>query len=225
MARLVTGTLRVESLSGGVEPGTYDFENATYLNLADLNGDGAYAVQVGFAVYLAALNTLSFETIPGVFHRYRITALTINSFDSISGTLAWDEPGEEQDAPAAPTTGIISQKSAGKGFAFPALESVYSDLPNGIGLSALALDMVNIVDTISGGGSGGDGSAVTYVHTQASSATSWVIDHNKNADFTATVFDEAGNAIVPDSIVATTSNRATLTFSAALAGKAVFVFA
>ena len=224
MARLVTGTLRVESLSGGVEPGTYDFENATYLNLADLNGDGAYAVQVGFAVYLAALNTLSFETIPGVFHRYRITALTINSFDSISGTLAWDEPGEEQDAPAAPTTGIISQKSAGKGFAFPALESVYPDLPNGIGLSALALDMVNIVDTISSGGSGGDGS-VTHVHTQASAATSWVIDHNKNADFTATVFDAAGAVIQPDSVVATSVNAAQITFATAVAGKAVFVFA
>lgn len=61
--------------------------------------------------------------------------------------------------------------------------------------------------------------AQTYVHVQSSAAASWVIDHNLPYMPNVSVVDSAGSQ-VEGSVVYTSGTRVTITFSAALAGKA-----
>lgn len=61
--------------------------------------------------------------------------------------------------------------------------------------------------------------AETYVHHQASPSTVWTIDHNLPYLPNVTVVDSAGTQI-EGSVVYTSGTQVTVTFSAALAGKA-----
>lgn len=61
--------------------------------------------------------------------------------------------------------------------------------------------------------------AQTYVHVQATPSTSWVIDHLLPYMPNVTIIDTAGTQ-VEGTVVYTSGTRVTVTFSAALAGKA-----
>lgn len=79
---------------------------------------------------------------------------------------------------------------------------------------------------LAGIGSGSGGSfAGGFTHIQEESASTWVIQHNRNStDISApTVINSAGNVVFPDSVSVAT-NTVTLTFSVAQAGKATIVF-
>lgn len=61
-----------------------------------------------------------------------------------------------------------------------------------------------------------------YVHTQWVAAATWNINHNLNTtDLVFAVFDATDAAIVPDTFVINDANNVTITFTAAVDGKAV----
>lgn len=62
---------------------------------------------------------------------------------------------------------------------------------------------------------------IQFVDTQAS-ATTWTVTHSLNQKFVnVTIYDNADNVIIPQSIVATSASVTTVTFNTALAGTAV----
>ena len=65
---------------------------------------------------------------------------------------------------------------------------------------------------ISGGGT-------TYVHTQASASSSWVIAHNLNRRPSVTIVDSAGNVQIGE-VLYTSDNSITVTFASAFGGYA-----
>ena len=58
-----------------------------------------------------------------------------------------------------------------------------------------------------------------YVHTQSSSATSWVVSHNLGKYASATVVDSAGTVVIGQ-VDYNSLNQITLTFKATFSGKA-----
>jgi hypothetical protein len=74
----------------------------------------------------------------------------------------------------------------------------------------------------SGGGGGGGTNSGSYTFDQNGAASSWAITHSLGTQYNAiTVYDDNDNAIIPYSIVADDSNKTTITFTGAVAGKAV----
>ena len=63
--------------------------------------------------------------------------------------------------------------------------------------------------------------ATTYVHTQGSSSTTWVVTHNLDKYPSATVVDSAGTVVI-GAVKYNSSNQVTLTFKATFSGKAYF---
>lgn len=63
-----------------------------------------------------------------------------------------------------------------------------------------------------------------YSHSQNTLATTWEITHNLNTtSVNIQVFDGTNNVIIPDSIVALSSNLCAITFGTAVAGRAVVI--
>jgi len=61
-----------------------------------------------------------------------------------------------------------------------------------------------------------------YVHTQAVAATTWTITHNLNAGTPAVqIYDEENLMVIPDEIEPTGVNEVTVTFNAAVTGRAI----
>ena len=68
------------------------------------------------------------------------------------------------------------------------------------------------------GPAGADG-AQPYIHTQASAATQWTINHNLGRTVAVTVFDSGGNVVI-GSVLRVSANQVILTFNLPLAGQA-----
>jgi hypothetical protein len=66
---------------------------------------------------------------------------------------------------------------------------------------------------------GVDASQVSYTHNQSSASSTWSISHNLNFYPTVQIFDSASN-LVEGAVSHTDTNNITLTFSAAISGKA-----
>lgn len=62
-------------------------------------------------------------------------------------------------------------------------------------------------------------SQVTYTHTQASAASSWVIAHNLGRRPSVTIVDSGGNVQIGD-VLYNSDNQITVNFSAAFGGYA-----
>ena len=63
----------------------------------------------------------------------------------------------------------------------------------------------------------------SHVHHQSGDSTNWVITHSLNSKYpNVTVYDDSDEVIIPTSIKADTLDTATVTFSAATAGRAIF---
>lgn len=60
---------------------------------------------------------------------------------------------------------------------------------------------------------------VSYTHTQSAASTSWTIAHNLNFKPNVTVFDSA-DSMVEGSVTHTSNTTLTITFSAAISGRA-----
>jgi len=152
MGRFIHGVISATSYDPTGMPGEYTFTNAVYSNVADVEGLGTSALATGFLIYIPAVDNVNFYPIPGVAHRYKITALTIEDSSHISGTIIWNEEGAELDYPGVGVDAIISQTSVNNIFGFPVSEMVYPTLAGGTSLAALNLDTSIITDNLAGSG-------------------------------------------------------------------------
>lgn len=157
MARIINGALTVDAFIPTGNPGEYFFENAVFNNQSDATGSGAYDVQVGFVLFVPASDPNTFMPVPGVVHRYKLTDVVVVDNNTLSGTLLWDEPGLEADAPTNGVACLIAQTSAEKDLAIPAPDVVYPEVAAGSTIAALLNDQRNIVDLLSGGGGASNG--------------------------------------------------------------------
>jgi hypothetical protein len=109
MARIINGTLYVNSFSPTGNPGEYTFVNAIYDNQADVTGNGALDVQAGFVLYIPAKDPISQISLPGVAHRYKIASVSSATVSTLSATMLWNERGPEVDLPLDESYCIISE--------------------------------------------------------------------------------------------------------------------
>jgi hypothetical protein len=170
MARVINGTLFVPSFVATGNPGEWEIDGATYANVADATGNGAFDLAVGFVLFVPAADPNTFLPVPGLCHRYVITALTVIDSSTIDATILWDENGPEVDVPNSGDTCIISEKGPGHGLAFPVSPLVYAGLAAGLDVSALGNDFRNIVDGITGGG-GNEDKEMTEAHAALTTTT------------------------------------------------------
>jgi hypothetical protein len=148
MARAVNGTLYVPVFNSTINPGEYTFSGATYDNQADATGNGAYDLKTGFVLFVQATDPFLATPVPGVMHRYKLTALSIADSVTISGTVLWDEDGSEVDQPTSGSYCIITEKTSAHQFGIPSAVAVYPNLPSGADISALAVDIRNTADSL-----------------------------------------------------------------------------
>lgn len=63
-----------------------------------------------------------------------------------------------------------------------------------------------------------------YVHTQGNASTTWTITHNLQSGTPAVhVYDELNQMVIPDEVTPTDANTVTITFNAAVTGRAVVI--
>lgn len=147
-ARIINGTLFVSNYTSTVNPGEWTFTGATYSNVADATGNGAFDITTGFILYVPANDINTALPVTGVCHRYKLTAVTASNSNTIDGTMLWDEGGAEIDQPNNGDTAIISERGTGLGLGFPPSSQVYSSLSSGIDYCAYAVDARSIIDKI-----------------------------------------------------------------------------
>jgi hypothetical protein len=152
MARVINGTLFVPSFTTTGTPGEWTFTGATYTNVTDATGNGAFDITTGFVLYVPASDPNTFLPVSGGCHRYLLTSVSIIDSSTIDGTMLWDEGGAEIDTPTNGDTSIISEKGPGLGLGFPVSQQVYSSLGAGIDYAAYAADARAILDGITTGG-------------------------------------------------------------------------
>jgi len=146
MARVINGTLYVAEFTTTGNPGEYTFTGGIYENQADATGNGTYDITPGFILFIQATDINLATPVPGVAHRYKLTV--VSQVDSVimGGTILWDEEGSEVDVPTNGTYCIITDKTASHIFGAPSAVGVYANLPAGLDISALAVDIVNTTD-------------------------------------------------------------------------------
>lgn len=147
MTRPVNGVLLVSeyiSLGGG----SYQFENAVFSNYTDATGNGAYDVQVGALLYIPATDINTAIPVSGVFHRYRLSSLTVNDPYTLSGTVDWDEEGEEQDSPTNNSFSVLAEPTLNLQLGIPSLDAIYPELSPGASLASVLNDIRFIIDKL-----------------------------------------------------------------------------
>lgn len=157
MARIINGTLTVDVFTPTGNPGEYYFENAVFNNQADATGNGAYDVQVGFVLFVPSSDPNTFMQVPGLVHRYKLTDIIVVDNNTLSGTIIWDELGDEVDAPTNGISCLLAETTLEKQLAIPAPDVLYPEVAAGLTIAALLNDQRNIVDLLSGGGGASNG--------------------------------------------------------------------
>lgn len=147
MAKLISGSLYVESYTSTGNPGEYTFENGVYSNLND-SGNGAYDIVPGFVLYIPATNINTGTVISGSSNRYLITNVTVIDTSTVSGTIIWDSTDVEEDAPSPALYSIITQTTPNLKLGVPPVDNNYFDLTPGSTLAAMLNDLVNIMDRL-----------------------------------------------------------------------------
>lgn len=145
--RPINASLTVSEFDPTGNPGEYTFTNAVFNNQADESGNGAFDVVVGFVLFVPSTNFNSGTQVPGVVHRYKLTSVSVTDATTISGTMVWDETGEE--GLEVPTNGVacgLSATSPVAGFAYAPSPEVYSELAAGSATQSVQADLWNIQD-------------------------------------------------------------------------------
>lgn len=217
MSRIVNGVVSIPSFNPTGNPGEYTIAGAQFSSQSDTSGSGAYLVAVGFVVYVPASDPNTLLEIPGVIHRYRLTAVNVTDVGTFDGTVIWDEEGDELDTPTNGATCIISATTPNRALGLPVDPMLYTSLPAGAATSAYNVDTEDILDKSIGGGS--------YKFVQASPATQWNVTHNQDStDYLFTLFDQDGVQVIPDAIIAVSANEIQVNVLQAMAGKLVLLF-
>jgi hypothetical protein len=146
MSRIVNGIVTIPALNPTGNPGEYLFTGATFASQSDTSGNGAYLVEVGFLVYIPASDPNTFAQIPGVVHRYKLTAVTIVDSATINGIILWDEDGPELDAPTSGVDSIIAMPTSKRRLGLPVDPALYSSLAAGAATAAYNIDTEYILD-------------------------------------------------------------------------------
>jgi hypothetical protein len=150
MARPINAALTVSAFTPTGNAGEYTFESAQFSNQADATGNGAYDVTPGFVLYIPASDVNTFMQIPGIFHRYVLTAATPIDQSTLSGTILWDEPGDEVDAVTNSTACLLAQVTPNLKLGMLPSDAVYTELVTGNTAEAFAVDERNILDAVAG---------------------------------------------------------------------------
>lgn len=149
MAKLINGSLYVESYTPTENPGEYTFESGLYTNQND-TGNGAFDIVPGFVIYIPATNINTGSIIPGVSNRYLVTSVTVLDTVRVSGTILWDSTELEEDAPSPGVFSIITQTTPNLKIGVPPVDNNYIDLTPGSTLAAMLNDIINIMDRLGG---------------------------------------------------------------------------
>lgn len=153
MAQTTTGSLYVDSYTGTGNLGEYTFESGLFTNQND-TGNGAYDIVPGFVIFLTPTNVNTGFPINGISQRYVLTNVTVLDTVRVSGTILWDEQGEEVNPPAPGMFAIIAQTTANHHLAIPLIDANYPEMPPGSTIAALLNDLINIIDKLGSGGGG-----------------------------------------------------------------------
>ncbi len=149
MSRITNGMLLVGTFESTENSGEYSFQDALFVNQADVEGLGSTALTQGCILYVPASDAKVPNMIPGVVHRYKLTEITGRSDnDHISAVMVWAEDGPEIDQPTSGSYCIISQRSTKHGFGFPVSDQIYPDLGAGVAQAAMNLETKVITDLL-----------------------------------------------------------------------------
>lgn len=141
MSRIINGTLFVPSYVPTGNPGEWTITNATYTNVTDATGNGAFDLKEGFLLYPPASDKNTYFVIPGVVYRYRITQIQIVDADTINATILWDGGGAEIDAPTNGALATICEPGDGPlKLGLPVSEDIYPNLTAGSDIATIAAD-------------------------------------------------------------------------------------
>lgn len=220
MTHIVNGTLQVPAFNATANPGEYTIEGAIYNSASDVAGNGTVDVTVGLVIYVPASDINTFSELPGVMHRYKLTAVTIIDQQTVNATVLWDEGGVEQDTPTNGAFCIITEVTPNRKLGYQLPADFYPSLAAGSTTGAANSDLGNITDPepVGGGGS-------SYLHTQPSLSNFWTVQHNKNSiNFICSIFDDQGMVTIPNNIVVINPNYLIINFLSDMTGRAVFSF-
>lgn len=144
------GTLYVPSFDPTGEVGEYTITAAVLNSLTCPNG--AYDVTADWIIWSAVTDPNTGNLITGVARRYKVLEVVVTDFSVCDLKILWDEPGLEIEAPANGSVAIISEASPNHRFGFPISSAVYPDVFNGASEAAYNSDILNITDSLGGGG-------------------------------------------------------------------------
>lgn len=150
MARPINAALTVSAFTPTGNAGEYTFESALFTNQADATGNGAFDITPGFVIYVPASDVNTFMPIPGIFHRYVLTDVTAVDQGTLSGTILWDEPGDEVDAVTNGAACLLAQVTPNLKLGMLPSDAVYSEFVAGNTAEAFAVDERNILDAVVG---------------------------------------------------------------------------
>jgi hypothetical protein len=159
MSRIINGTVYVELYVATLNPGEYTFTDGLYDNQSDQTGNGALDLQVGDILYVQARDNISALLVPGVFHRYKITAVSNQTFNNFDATILWDETTLPVDEPADQSYAMVSEPTPYCKYGMPPSSEVYFNLQGGAPNYALNLNFRDIADLECSGFPGGTGGA------------------------------------------------------------------
>jgi hypothetical protein len=146
VARMINGALYCPSFDATANPGEFNVMDAIYDCQTDATGNGAYDIQIGFLLYVSAMDQNSGYPYPGVFHRYRITDILPQSATKLSCTIMWDEIDEPYDLPIPTTWASICSSSDQRNFGMIPPTAIYYNLPAGADINAMVTDIRSITD-------------------------------------------------------------------------------
>ncbi len=150
----INGVLTVPSFDAGVAEGEFTITGATYTNYADTSGSGAFAIELGWLLYVQASDAATFLQIPGLAHRFKVTAIEVIDPTTVNLTVLWDEPGPVVDSPTNGVDAIITSVSAIQKYGYSVDTTLYPSLPVGLVTGMLNQEVQDITDNLSGGGGG-----------------------------------------------------------------------
>lgn len=152
MARPINAALSVSEFIATVNPGEYTFAGAIFNNQADATNNGAFDVAVGFVLFIPATDLNLGAPIPGIYHRYKLTAVSVVDASTLNGTVLWDEPGTEQDVPTNNCTVLLAETTPNLKLATLPSDAVYSELGAGSTFQAFSVDQRVLMDNTGGSG-------------------------------------------------------------------------
>lgn len=153
MAQTLNGVLYIESFTPTGNAGEYVFENGVYNIQNDPALLGAFGITTSYVLFTPVADINTFALIPGQVARYKFISVSPVNDTLISGTILFDEDGEETGVPGNGVFCLVSQTTPNKRLAVPPLDDIYSDLFKGGTVSAMLNDLVNILDKSEGGSS------------------------------------------------------------------------